>query len=750
MSEEKNDNLPQADGNVTTNSAVSTPTETAVLEQIETVETSNSEMAEVLEEIDSTVTDGELQTTVIDTPVIENQVIQDTETLVVAAIAPQPEEAIVVEAELDILDIVIDTPQSENQILQDTEISVTEAIATLTEEVVAPISEVELSDNASIIDAIADINAEESEDETLKERHDIPMLDYDALSLESLVDELKNLVTNEKVMSVKDHVEEIKKAFLAKYYHLLDEKKEEFLAENQDPNEEFKYHFPLKSKFDQYYSQFRDSKNSHFKSLQSNLKTNLENRLAIVEALKELINPQASIKDTLKHFNDLRERWKNAGPIPKDKYNHVWNNYHFHVENFYDYLHLDREARDLDFKHNLELKQKIVARVEELVQEADINKAFRELQDLHKIWKEDIGPVSREHRDTIWNQFSDLTKQMHDKREVLFENLRGTELENLAKKKEIIAQIEVLATEQVNAHSQWLGQIEKVEALITAFFSAGKVPSEVNEETWGAFKTAVRNFNSFKNSFYKDIKKDQNNNLNKKTALVAKAKELQESTDFAATTPIMKQIQEEWKQIGHVPRKFSDKIWAEFKEACNHYFEKLKEQKNEENVEEVEAFDKKKAYLETLREFQLIGEHKTDLDAIKLHIETWKTFGRVPASRRHIEGKFNKILDALFEKLSLSKKEGDMMRFTNRMDQLSESNDTRKLENEKIFLMRKIEEIKNEIFQLENNIQFFTNTRNAKKENSIVLEVRKNIEKNKAEMEILKDKLKQVRNLNPA
>ena len=750
MSEEKNDNLPQADGNVTTNSAVSTPTETAVLEQIETVETSNSEMAEVLEEIDSTVTDGELQTTVIDTPVIENQVIQDTETLVVAAIAPQPEEAIVVEAELDILDIVIDTPQSENQILQDTEISVTEAIATLTEEVVAPISEVELSDNASIIDAIADINAEESEDETLKERHDIPMLDYDALSLESLVDELKNLVTNEKVMSVKDHVEEIKKAFLAKYYHLLDEKKEEFLAENQDPNEEFQYNFPLKSKFDQYYSQFRDSKNSHFKSLQSNLKTNLENRLAIVEALKELINPQASIKDTLKHFNDLRERWKNAGPIPKDKYNHVWNNYHFHVENFYDYLHLDREARDLDFKHNLELKQKIVARVEELVQEADINKAFRELQDLHKIWKEDIGPVSREHRDTIWNQFSDLTKQMHDKREVLFENLRGTELENLAKKKEIIAQIEVLATEQVNAHSQWLGQIEKVEALRTAFFSAGKVPSEVNEETWGAFKTAVRNFNSFKNSFYKDIKKDQNNNLNKKTALVAKAKELQESTDFAATTPIMKQIQEEWKQIGHVPRKFSDKIWTEFKEACNHYFEKLKEQKNEENVEEVEAFDKKKAYLETLREFQLIGEHKTDLDAIKLHIETWKTFGRVPASRRHIEGKFNKILDALFEKLSLSKKEGDMMRFTNRMDQLSESNDTRKLENEKIFLMRKIEEIKNEIFQLENNIQFFTNTRNAKKENSIVLEVRKNIEKNKAEMEILKDKLKQVRSLNPA
>ena len=602
--------------------------------------------------------------------------------------------------------------------------------------------------NQTALDAISDSNAEESEDVTLKERHDIPMQDYDTLSLEELVDALQNLVSTDKVLAAKDHIEEIKKSFLAKYNHLIEEKKEEFLAENQDPNEDFQYHSPLKTNFDKYYSIFRDAKNTHFKSLQTNLKTNLETRLAIVEELKELINPQANIKDTLKHFNDLRERWKNAGAIPKDKYNHVWNNFHFHVENFYDYLHLDREARDLDFKHNLEQKQKIVARVEELVKEADINKAFRELQDLHRIWKEDIGPVSREHRDEIWNKFSDLTKQMHDKREVLFENQRGTELENLAKKKDIIAQIEVLATEKVNAHSQWLAQIEKVEALRTAFFSAGKVPSDVNEETWSAFKTAVRNFNSFKNSFYKDIKKDQNDNLSKKTALVAKAKELQESTDFAATTPIMKQIQEEWKQIGHVPRKYSDKIWKEFKDACNHYFEKLKEQKNEENTEEVAAFDNKKAYLETLREFQLVGEHKADLDAIKLHIDTWKNFGKVPFPRRHIEGKFNKILDALFEKLNLSKKDTEMMRFANRMDHLSESHDTRKLDNEKIFIMRKIDEVQHEIFQLENNIQFFTNTKNAKKENSIVLEVRKNIAIHKETLAVWKEKLKQLRNLN--
>lgn len=602
-----------------------------------------------------------------------------------------------------------------------------------------------VSENQLAIDAISDSNAEESEDETLKERHDIPKLDYDTLDMESLVSELENLVAVEKVMSVKDHVEELKTAFLSKYNHFIEEKKDEFLAENPETTEEFHYHLPLKAKFDTLFNQYRDKKNTHFKGLENNLKSNLEVRLAIVEELKELINPQENIKDTLKHFNELRDRWKNAGAIPRDKYNHVWNNYHFHVENFYDYLHLDREARDLDFKHNLDLKLKIIARVEELAEEADVNKAFRELQDLHKIWKEDIGPVSREHREEIWNTFSGLTKKIHDKRELLFEKQRGTESENLVKKQEIISKIQALATEKVEAHSLWQGQIDKVEALREAFFATGKVPSDVNEATWSAFKNAVRDFNSLKNSFYKDIKKDQQDNLNKKLALVERAKALKDSEDFAGTTPIMKQIQEEWKQVGHVPRKYSDSIWKDFKEACNYYFDKVHAQRNEVNADEMEAFEKKKEYLETIKNFTLTGEHKADLDAIKAHIENWKGFGKVPHARRHIEGKFNKILDALFDKLSLSKKDSEMARFNSRIDQLSGSDDTRKLENEKIFLIRKIEEVQQEIFQLENNIQFFAN---AKKDNPMVLEVKKNIEKHKESLQLWKDKLKQIRNLN--
>jgi len=747
MLEEKNDNLLNADGSLENESHNVIPTESQEIIDL------------VQEKIADTIDESE-QEQVVETPVkevLENFADVEKDSSISEQIQQIQNEE-VVEAKVAVLteeltEDEIELATEKRELVEETieEFTTSKTIEKIEEDVddILPeaeserIEEVEQTENESVISAIEDANAEESEDESLKERHDIPMLEYETLSMEQLVKELTTLVAVEKLMSVKDHIEELKKSFLSKYYLFIDEKKEEFHTENPDTTEDFHYNFPLKGKFDQLYSQYRDNKNTHFKSLQNDLKANLENRLAIVEELKSLIQSQDNIPVTLKKFNDIRDRWKVAGPIPKDKYNHVWNNYHFHLENFYDILHLDREIRDLDFKHNLVQKLKIIERVEELIHEEDINKAFRELQDLHRIWKEEIGPVSRENREEIWNKFSELTKKMHDKREVLFEQLREVETANLEKKKDIIAKIEILAQEKVNSHSAWLGQMEKVEVLRNEFLKTGKVPSEVNEQTWTDFKNAVRNFNSLKNSFYKDIKKEQNDNLFKKEALVAKANELKVSTDFANTTPLFKQIQEEWKSIGHIPRKFSDKLWTDFRAACNEYFDKLKEQKNEANAEEVEAFDKKKTYIETLKSFELVGDHKADLDAIKLHIETWKSFGKVPFARRHIEGKFNKILDALFEKLSLSKKDNEMVRYANKLDHLA-STDSRKLDNEKVFIIRKVDEVQAEIFQLENNIQFFAK---AKADNPMVKEVLKNIELKKEELVILKDKLKQLRNL---
>jgi hypothetical protein len=752
MLEEKNDNLLEADGSVNDKSQevtiaenqeflVENQEETETVAELETAVTIEEHVLEEVIEADSEVEaasekqaneEVEQQVAILTDPLTEDEleVAAETEALVEETVVPKAKKtkpkAVTEEKEATVE--LTEEQVSNGTLVGDSSINDQEP----------------QNDSQSVINAIEEVNAEESEDETLKDRHEIPMLDYDTLSMDQLVDELGELVLVEKLMSVKDHVEELKKSFLSKYHHFIDEKKEEFHAENPETTEDFHFHFPLKGKFDQLYSQYRDKKNNHFQSLQNNLKANLENRLAIVDELKNLIHSQDNIPVTLKKFNDIRDRWKVAGPIPKDKYNHIWNNYHFHLENFYDVLHLDREIRDLDFKHNLVQKLKIIERVEELVKEEDINKAFRELQDLHRIWKEDIGPVSRDKREEIWNRFSELTKQMHDKREELFEKLREVETANLEKKKEVIAQIEVIAQEKVNSHAAWLVQIEKVEALRNQFFGAGKVPSEVTDQTWTEFKNAVRSFNVLKNSFYKDIKKDQNDNLSKKQALVAKAIELKDNADFATTTPLFKQIQEEWKTIGHVPRKFSDKLWGEFRGACNEYFEKLKEQKSEANAEEIEAFEKKKSYLETIKSFELIGEHKADLDAIKSHIETWKSFGKVPFARRHIEGKFNKILDALFEKLSSSKKDNEMVRYANRLDNLSGAENSRKLDNEKVFIMRKIEEVQSSLFQLENNIQFFGR---AKADNPMVKEVLDNIEKQKEELATWKEKLKQLRSI---
>ena len=610
----------------------------------------------------------------------------------------------------------------------------------------ASLNEVEIKPQTAQ-DEIDNSNAEESEDDSVKDKHDIPLLDYESMTMEDLVSELEKLISNHKVMAIKDHAEEIRKAFMNHYHHLIDEKRDEFNAENTDENAEFEYHFPLKNKFDSVYDDYKHKRNEHYNQLQKNLKSNFQKRNDLIEELRTLVDhpdESDSIADMFKKLNDIREQWKSAGAIPRDKYNIVWNNYHFHIERFYDLIHLDKEARDSDFKNNLEQKQAIIERAKELVNEEDVMKAFRELQLLHRVWKEEIGPVAREEREAIWNEFSDLTKQMHDKREAFFSKAKEREHDNLANKNTIIRAIESLGNESINSHNGWQAQIKKMEELRQQFFKAGRVPAEVNEATWDAFKSAVRAFNANKNAFYKDIKHEQQENLNKKLALVEKAESLKDSEDFNAVTPVMKQIQEDWKKIGHVPRKYSDKIWADFKNACNHYFDRLHKVRNQENKVEIEAFDKKKDYLENLKSFELTGDHKTDLDAIKAHIEAWKAIGRVPFNRRHIEGKFNKILDALFEKLSLSKKDTELMKFDAKLEQMVENEDGRALEKEQYFIRKKIDEVQNEIFQLENNIQFITN---AKKDNPFLKEVQKNIERHKDELKLWKEKLNKLREI---
>lgn len=586
-------------------------------------------------------------------------------------------------------------------------------------------------------------NAEDAEDEGNKDRHEIPLLDYHAMSMEKLVEELDKLVNKQRVQAIKTHVDQIKSEFDLKYQDLYEQKKDDFI-ENGGNEIDFYYVSPAKKEFNEIYGTYREKRNQYYKSLEERLNNNLENRQQIIEELKGLINVEENINDTYKHFKNLQDRWRNAGPIPRVQYNDVWRTYHHHVERFYDFLDLNRELRDLDFKKNLEEKLKIIEQAEALAQIPDANKAFRELQILHKIWKEDLGPVDREHRENIWERFSAATKTIHHKRQEYFKNQDEIHEVNLAAKQEIIKKIKAITERPPHNHGGWQKLIKEIEALREEFFNAGRVPYKDNEKTWSEFKGAVRRFNRSKNEYYKSLKKSQHVNLEKKMELVKIAEQNKDSEDFDQTTPLMKRIQADWKKIGHVPRKYSDKIWNEFKSACNHYFNRLHEAKNEYIKDELQAFEKKQNFMDSLKGYQLSGDKEKDLEQIKSFIADWKSIGRVPKNKKNIEGKFNKVLDGLFKKLNLGKQKSELIKYGNKVDQLANSDNENLIQNERIFIRRKIDEVKSEIRQLENNLQFI----NADDNNPIVMDVRKNIQKHHEDLDLWKAKLKEIKNIS--
>lgn len=591
------------------------------------------------------------------------------------------------------------------------------------------------------LNEIDESNAEDAEDTDTVKRHEIPILDYHSMTMENLVGELQRLIKNEKVQAIKKHVDGIRDEFNLKFQEFIDQKKEDFISGGGNEID-FNYNSVTKRQFNEVYTEYRDKRNQHYKSLEKSHKENLTHRLQLIENLKSLVNVEEDINTTYNSFKNIQEQWKTAGPVPRAEYNNVWKTYQHHIEIFYDFLHLNRELRDLDFKHNLEEKQKIVERAESLAIEPDLNRAFRELQVLHKIWKEDIGPVGKEHREEIWDRFSKATKTIHARRQDYFKDLDKVHEQNLEQKKQIIQEIKTLTDNVSSNHGALQKQIKQLEALREAFFKAGKVPQKDNESTWNDFKSVVRSFNRNKNAFYKNLKKDQDENLSKKRALLEIANSLKDTEEFETATGEMKRIQNEWKNIGHVPRKYSDKLWKEFKAACNHYFERFHALKNKANNEEVENLKGKEAILLRLKEFQLTDKREENLSAIKVFIEDWKKFGHVPFKQKNINQKFNKIIDALFQKLDISRQESELLKYGNKIQRLKEDdNQERAIQNERSFIRKKIDESKNEIRQLENNLQFFSN---ASEDNPIVKDVIKKVNGHKEALDSWLGKLKKL------
>ena len=573
---------------------------------------------------------------------------------------------------------------------------------------------------------------------------DASLVNYEAMSLNELTKELKELLQTEKTQAIKKQVDAIRYEFDKKYDALVEEKKEEFIADGGELYN-FSYEIPVYREFYTAFNDYREKRNQYYKEIEKTHKENLAKRREIIEELKSLLNAEEHLGTTFKQFQQLQERWRKAGAVSNADYEDLWNTYHHHVENFYDFIHLSKDLRDIDFKRNLEEKLKIIERAEALAQDdVDALIASRELQVLHRVWKEEIGPVDKEHRESIWQRFSELTKKIHDKRQYYLKNLDKIYEENAVKKQGIIERIKKLGEKEPTTHSAWKQLSKQVEDLRQSFLNVGKVPLQQADEVWKSFNIALRAFNKKKNQFYKTLKKEQQENLTKKLALLEIAKANQNSTDWETTTELMKNIQREWKEIGSVPLRNTEKIWKEFKRACDTYFSRFAETIQHSKNKESDALEQKKAFLDKLKEYQLGTDRDKEIATLQNFVNEWNAIGNTHHSKRTIDIKFHKIIDALYKKLNFDKQEIELIKYNNKLERLINDDNENSLNNEVIFVRRRIDELKSEIIQLENNLAFFGNI---DEKNPLVRDVIKNINNQKEALKTWENKLRELKHL---
>ena len=604
--------------------------------------------------------------------------------------------------------------------------------------------DVEKKDTDEADEETSENETDDNDDAKPLHKDRIPKKNYASMSPDELVLELTNLVKNEKVQHIREHVNDIKAIFDKKFDEIIQEKKKDFIDQGGNIID-FQYTSPIKKRFNAVYFDYREKRDKYYTQLKKNLQQNLKTRLSIIEELKNMVGSGESMSENYRKFKELQEKWKNAGDVPKAEKSRLWNDYHHHVERFYDFLHLDREFREMDYKHNLDQKLKLISRAEELAEEDDVNRAFRELQLLHKIWKEELGPVDKAYRDEIWEKFSAATKKVHERRREHLAKLDEQHEKNLEVKEDVIEQMKKISEEEIKSHRDAQEKIKMVEKLRDIFKKAGKVPLKDKDRVWDELKEHNRNFNRKKNQFYKDLKKQQFENLEKKKELIRIAEENKDSEDFETTTPLMKKIQDDWKKIGHVPRKESDKIWKQFKAACNHYFDRLHDTQEKVHDEAFENFLSKKDLVSKLKSLEISGKKDDDLPKINEIIDEWSELGSVPQNKRYVEGKFHKTLDQLFKKIEdIDYIDAELIKYEPRMRDFENADNQGIIKKEVGFLQNKIEETEDKINQFENNKSFLNPSDSA---NEMIKDIDEKIEQFQKELAMWKTKLSQVRGL---
>ena len=571
-----------------------------------------------------------------------------------------------------------------------------------------------------------DSNLDEDELSVVKSEEE----NYDDLNLEQLLKALDKKVSSGKIHHHKRDVEALSKQIEPKLSQIFENKKEDFINAGGELKD-FDAKIPEKTIYNELIRRYKSERARYYQELEKSFQNNLVIRKNLIEELKGLIGIDQPISETYKQFKNLQSRWRESGHVPRAEANNIWKTYHHHVGIFYDFLHLNREFRELDFKYNYEEKLKIIEQAEALSKMDNIQKAFRDLQELHKRWKDELGPIAKEHGETLWERFSEATKVIHEKRQFFQKNQTEVYRANYEKKKTIISQMQQLAEIEIKTHNEMQKMIRDMESLRTSFFECGHVSRSDNAEIWAMFKDVMRLFSKKRNTFYKSLKKEYSENFKQRMELVKQVEAFLQTEDFAATTPKVIALQRKWKEMGAVSRKQNDKAWKLFRKACNDYFALLDERKNKLSEVEQQAFEEKDELLKKLQSKE--GLDRTSIDHL---IEEWTKIGSVGRKTNQINSEFVAAIENSLKQLGEDKESIASFKYELKIKLMGGR--TELIQKERSQIKQRLDKAKQEYIQLETNMEFFAKSSS---ENPVVNKVMKDLEKQKKIIDGLQQKL---------
>ena len=585
------------------------------------------------------------------------------------------------------------------------------------------------------MEAVADIDMEEDEDDLVED-----IAELDALSKLQLVELLEEVVKETDIQAIKDKVAAIRLHFNKLNKEDMDNELEQFLqsggtAEAYEHKED-----PLEQRFSAAFGIFKANRAKQNEDLEKQKQENLAKKQAILEELKAIIASDESLKKTYDDFRALQDRWKEIGPVPTTENANLWNTYHFLVEQFFDKVKIERELRDLDMRKNLDAKIELCERAEELLDEKSMTKAFKALQKLHEEWKE-IGPVPQEKKDEIWERFKAASDKINQIRREHYAKLEEGQTANLEAKKELCDRADALLAEEPTSVNGWQKKSDELSEIFGIWKTLGPASKKDNEEIWARFKATMDAFFAKKKEFFASMKDRQNENLERKTQLCVEAEALMDSTDWKNATEQLKRIQEEWKTIGPVPKRHADKIWKRFRAACDTFFTRKSEHFSGRKSEEEANLAAKRALLDEIRAFQLTESRSENMEAIKAFQKRWIEIGFVPFRQKEaINKEYRELIDGLFDAMRRNQNEASTNEYREMMASLKDDPSAGdRVRREHNTLQARIQRLRDEIAAMENNIGFFSSSKNSE---LMRAEYEKKINKAKEDLKVLEEKLK--------